>query len=327
MSSASRNSVSLSSDEQDFFLPYEKSRVKGKKRLTKNEVRSVVLQHAYALTYFVHIVFVLINVTWFTANVQYKRATCTGGGGTTYEPAGAPYTEEFTVYQLPIGQKSKYTTLDRKVADEAWMDITMRDSLGWLKIPQEKVDVMNQSSVEFRDGSGYFFGMDVFHQLHCLNYLRKKTVLYNHLYPSEGEGEDQQIPPEFHIHSIRLSLQCHADTTLVPQRWAGGWLEPWAVWTNKHICRNFDAIRDWARKNTPHLAGQLSHPELGTVVSGRLNLSALPIWQEEYDKDIVLGQLPFDQDRYKRNQDTINWGYANIMAYQFLIVRESNDSL
>jgi hypothetical protein len=71
--------------------------------------------------------------------------------------------------------------------------------VGWLKIPQEKVNAMDQSSVQFRDGSGYFFGMDVFHQLHCLNYLRKKTVLYNHLYPSEGEGEDQQIPPEFHI--------------------------------------------------------------------------------------------------------------------------------
>jgi hypothetical protein len=94
------------------------------------------------------------------------------------------------------------------------------------------------------------------------------------------------------IDSIRLSLQCHADTTLVPQRWADGWLEPWAVWTNKHMCRNFDAIRDWAVENTPYLPGQLRHPELGTVVSGRLNLSALPIWQEEYDKDVVPGQLP-----------------------------------
>ncbi|KAI0975025.1 hypothetical protein F4678DRAFT_421712 [Xylaria arbuscula] len=295
MSTPSRNSVSQSS-EQDLFLPHEKDHVKEIQRLKTKGARRVLSRYGRALVYLVHIVLLLINVTWSTANVRYKCAACTSGGGDLYEPSGAPYDEEFTVFQLPIGQKSEYTTFDRKVADDAWMNITMRAGLGWLKIPQEKVDAMDQSSVPFRDGSGYFFGMDVFHQLHCLNYLRKKTVLYNHLYPSEGEGEDQQIPPEFHIphciDSIRLSLQCHADATLVPQRWADGWLEPWAVWTNKHMCRNFDAIRDWAWENAPYLPGQLRHPELGTVVSGRLNLSALPIWQEEYDKDVVLGQLP-----------------------------------
>ena len=56
---------------------------------------------------------------------------------------------------------------------------------------------MAQPSIEFADGSGSFYGMDVFHQLHCLNYLRKKSVLYNHLYPSDGE--DEQVAPEFHI--------------------------------------------------------------------------------------------------------------------------------
>jgi hypothetical protein len=72
--------------------------------------------------------------------------------------------------------------------------------VGWLKVPQEKVDQMGQSSVKFHDGSGYFFGMDVFHQLHCLNYLRKKSILYSHLYPADDE--DEQIAPEFHIRTF-----------------------------------------------------------------------------------------------------------------------------
>ena len=63
---------------------------------------------------------------------------------------------------------------------------------------------MDQFSIPFSgEDSGYFFGMDVFHQLHCLNYLRKKSVLYNHLYPSESEIEDQQVPPEFHIRKLQ----------------------------------------------------------------------------------------------------------------------------
>ena len=58
------------------------------------------------------------------------------------------------------------------------------------------------------------------------------------------------------------------------------------------MCRNFDAVRDWALANVPKTAGSLRHPELGMVVSGRLNLSALPIWQEAHDPDVVPGHMP-----------------------------------
>jgi Mycotoxin biosynthesis protein UstYa len=86
--------------------------------------------------------------------------------------------------------------------------------VGWLEVSQEKVDLMVQPSVEFRDGNGYFFGVDIFHQLHCLNYLRKKTVLYNHLYLSEGEVEDEQVPPGFHIRMWQLSTRVLASDKL-----------------------------------------------------------------------------------------------------------------
>lgn len=60
-----------------------------------------------------------------------------------------------------------------------------------------KIDLMDQSSIEFSDGSGYLFGLDVFHQLHCLDFLRKKTILYHPLYPYVEEDED--IPVAYHI--------------------------------------------------------------------------------------------------------------------------------
>ncbi|CAJ2508453.1 Uu.00g134790.m01.CDS01 [Anthostomella pinea] len=226
-----------------------------------------------------------------------------GWYGVRTEPSAAPFSRKYIEYDLQLGQKSSFTTFDREVADEAWASISMKQGyrgfdfqVGWLKVAQDKVDEMDQPSVEFHDKSGYFFGMDVFHQLHCLNYLRKKSVLYSHLYPAGSEIEDEQVPPEFHIphciDSIRLSLQCHADLTFVPERWVDGWLEPWAVWKNKHMCRDFDAVHDWALENAPDTAGKLYHPQLGKVVSGRLNLTALPIWQEAYDTDVVLGKMP-----------------------------------
>ncbi|KAL2128475.1 hypothetical protein VTI74DRAFT_9127 [Chaetomium olivicolor] len=105
---------------------------------------------------------------------------------------------------------------------------------GWIKIPKEKVERMDEESVDFSDGSGSFFGIDVFHQLDYLDYLRKNTIMYDHFYPDLAE--EGEVPREYHlrsahcIDSIRLSLQCHVDMTPIPQRWADGWLEPWAVW-------------------------------------------------------------------------------------------------
>jgi len=73
-----------------------------------------------------------------------------------------------------------------------------------LNVSQDHVTTMDQPSVEFSDGSGHFFVMDVFHQLHCLNYLRKKTVLYSHLYPFEIN--DPEVPPEFHIRESAIQI-------------------------------------------------------------------------------------------------------------------------
>ncbi|KAK5996699.1 hypothetical protein PT974_02039 [Cladobotryum mycophilum] len=298
MSRRNSDTESNESGEDELFLHCEKdlkSEVEESLRLPKRPRRLFSLLCGRTLTILFHILFLVVNVVWSTANVRYQL-TSASDKGTLYEPEGAPYKQAYTEYKLPLGEKSPFTTFDRDVADEAWHSISMKEGLGWLEVSQEKVDLMDQSSVKFNDGAGYFFGMDVFHQLHCLNYLRKKTILYNHLYPSEGEIEHQQVPPEFHIphciDSIRLSLQRHADVTLVSQRWANNWLEPWAVWTNKHTCRNFDAIRDWALKSTPKIAGRLQHPKLGTVVSGRLNLSALPIWEEVHDPTVKTGNMP-----------------------------------
>lgn len=171
-----------------------------------------------------------------------------------------------------------------------------------------------QPTIEFNDHSGYLFVRDVFHQLHCLNYLRKKTILYNHLYPYKEN--DLEVLAEFHlcklpiqknqlfhdfcwhtephcIDTIRLSLQCHADLSLIPSRWADGWSEPWPGYSNKHQCRNFDRIRDWALENQANfMGGHLVHPKLGPVGGSPLNLSALPVWGEEYGHSVVPGKLP-----------------------------------
>lgn len=79
-------------------------------------------------------------------------------------------------------------------------------------MPKTKVDLMNQSSIEFADGSGYLFGLDVFHQLHCLDFLRKKTVLYHPSYPVVEEDED--IPVAYHIGEYLVNILGRGTETL-----------------------------------------------------------------------------------------------------------------
>lgn len=182
---------------------------------------------------------------------------------------------------------------------------------------------MGESSVEFNDGSGYLMYMDVFHQLHCLNYLRKKLDPWKADYlsvPSDGNFPERyhtgQLPYSWlcclilsyelqgqilismlilewleltfslaHcIDSIRMSLECHGDLSLVPQRWADGWGEPWPVVESLHVCRDYDRIQKWAHSRQPKVAGLLVHPTLGTVVTGHLNSSALPVYWEDHDE-------------------------------------------
>lgn len=46
---------------------------------------------------------------------------------TAPEPWDAPLQEQYSQYQLPLGEKSIYTTFDRSVADPAWSKISMKD--------------------------------------------------------------------------------------------------------------------------------------------------------------------------------------------------------
>ncbi|KAI1331997.1 hypothetical protein F5Y16DRAFT_358292 [Xylariaceae sp. FL0255] len=232
-----------------------------------------------------NLLFLIINFSWTVVNfiMQQRPSAAYRPIITQYEPEGAPAQLEPTTWQLSVGVRSAFTHFDPKVADPAWKSITVSGQ-GFMKVSEAKMREMNETSVPVADGSGEdLFALDVFHNLHCLDYIRKRTIMYRPMYPPVEED----IPEAYHlphcIDSIRLSLQCHADLTLIPHRWADGWLQPWPVWTNKHECRNFDAIRSWAREVQPHMKGLLVHPQLGEVVSGPMNKSALPIWQEEHD--------------------------------------------
>ncbi|KAK6222399.1 hypothetical protein QIS74_04101 [Colletotrichum tabaci] len=115
------------------------------------------------------------------------------------EPQDAPIEVNTVRWGLPIGKRTNFTSFDPEVADAAWATRGISHHQGWLKMSTEELASIRETSVEFKSG-GHLVGMDVFHQLHCLNYLRKKLDGYKEGYPNIPE--DEQIPPRFHIGQI-----------------------------------------------------------------------------------------------------------------------------
>ncbi|KIX97043.1 uncharacterized protein Z520_07157 [Fonsecaea multimorphosa CBS 102226] len=160
---------------------------------------------------------------------------------------------------------------DDKV-DKAWEDIygayqrTRIDGAEAARLPNQTASITN-------DPGHYLITIDVFHQLHCLDFVRKR------LYPSRYDtvadlAKDRngsraleiehtgmytpiiqtmyliRIPTqstiEHCIDSIRQSLQCSADVTPVLYKWDGYVGEIKGDARTIHTCRNFTKIQEWA---------------------------------------------------------------------------------
>lgn len=90
-----------------------------------------------------------------------------------------------------------------------------------------------------QDRSLYVVQLDVFHQLHCLNRLRK--LLYPQVY------HDTVYHLEHGVESLRQSLQCASDTSTIFWEWSPANAKMVGnTATTTHTCRDFDRMRDWA---------------------------------------------------------------------------------
>ncbi|RAH66307.1 oxidase ustYa family protein [Aspergillus aculeatinus CBS 121060] len=171
-----------------------------------------------------------------------------------------------------IGQTSPYSQ-DTPEADRLWREISQDGPYGWIKVDKADLDRINQTSVRLEDGSGYLAGLEVYHELHCLNWFRRKIL--------GREIKLQEDPtPEYHLGHcldiLRHSIQCHADLSLMPVRWVEGYPFPWPVFQTTRTCRNWDDIFAWTKEHSIGAAGRVVHPHLGPVDGKDFDPETLP---------------------------------------------------
>ncbi|KAJ6024974.1 hypothetical protein N7540_005771 [Penicillium herquei] len=176
----------------------------------------------------------------FSANLYFRLEKATEQNQ-IYSPLNDVVEYRIETWANEFNKHSPYTGPRRPELDAAWRDIT-------------------------HYGSGYHTSIGVFHQLHCLDYIRK--VIYREQYTVINDDPDIIVMHVDHcINAVRLALQCHSDVGLMTYGWHPDFPSPYPDFTTSHKCRNFDKIKEWVLAHEANITGQLSHPIYGPYVS------------------------------------------------------------
>ncbi|OAT10641.1 hypothetical protein, variant 2 [Blastomyces gilchristii SLH14081] len=95
----------------------------------------------------------------------------------------------------------------------------------------------------------YMAQLDIFHQIHCLNRLRKAAfATYPGYTPVETEDAYSKIWWVHIGHCVDMLLQnikCYGNTDMITVAWVGDHGKLWPDFSINHKCRDFDAIMKW----------------------------------------------------------------------------------
>ncbi|GAB7336035.1 hypothetical protein MBLNU13_g08852t1 [Cladosporium sp. NU13] len=144
-----------------------------------------------------------------------------------YSPAVKHVEYETVEYENQFDHQTKYRGPPTRELEAAWHALY---NYRGVSIPPERMASLNRSD-EFESwklygsGPGYLAQLGVFHQLHCLNFIRQYT--WDGYYARHPErvdvpaaiGLDSEVGRRMHadhcLESIRIALMCHADITPV----------------------------------------------------------------------------------------------------------------
>ncbi|KAJ6521623.1 hypothetical protein DFH09DRAFT_1331037 [Mycena vulgaris] len=151
------------------------------------------------------------------------------------------YPSGFRKHKTPFQVPSSYEL------DVAWEDLYQ---FGVSRIPKTEAALLpNKTSPIPGDPGFYIAELDVFHDLHCLNTVRK--ALDPAHYPEWNITASERAADHIShcIEWIRHGIMCQADTSVIVYQWDLRFNETFAYTDVPHTCRGFGAIQQWAKQN------------------------------------------------------------------------------
>jgi len=205
-------------------------------------------------SYFIHLVhiipwFLLIILgAWDLIRYQ-KTKPCYPNSQIIYSPAQHLIEYEPRVFTSALhGDMSPFSEEPSPEVDDAWH--SLYPSLVQL-IPKEQASKLLMPTAVYPHNADrkYMIELDVFHQLHCLNMIRK-ALRPDYYVPEIDENGEIKLVGHTHIthcvETIRQSLMCAGDITTYTWQWDQELQTLRNHVSTPHSCRNFDKLRGWA---------------------------------------------------------------------------------
>ncbi|KAK0648253.1 hypothetical protein B0T16DRAFT_455738 [Cercophora newfieldiana] len=158
------------------------------------------------------------------------------------------------------GRRIVYGGRANEQIDAAWDDLYFG---AYVRITDEEARQLDEPTAPLHVGGGHIMSLDVYHQLHCLNFLR--MALQPDYYEFHQPADDFEKHLAHCVNDLRQALQCAADIT--PLTFTRTTLngrvayDPSPHFEMRRTCRNWDKINNWARErslmNDPNLANDL----------------------------------------------------------------------
>ncbi|KAI5463888.1 hypothetical protein BGZ63DRAFT_506579 [Mariannaea sp. PMI_226] len=161
---------------------------------------------------------------------------------------------------LDIEPKDIYRQSPSPEVDAAWERIQTRDP-----IPISREDVIRLGKdpndvAKFPESFGYgkeaYIGkVDVFHQIHCLNTLRKNlrnnfAYYFGDQFPGDTPTDRfTDLHVSHCISAILQNLMCSGNVDLYTHRWIDAQIHAFPDFNIDHKCRDFDAILAWQEEH------------------------------------------------------------------------------
>ncbi|KAL2066330.1 hypothetical protein VTL71DRAFT_2401 [Oculimacula yallundae] len=207
---------------------------------------------ANACLFFVSVVLLLATyVRSIPTTAQYVEKF------SSYSPARVAVKYVTGTFNATQGEATGYVGTSNET-NEMWDWVTR--SIGDQMITPEELKLVEkpETSVKVTDPKtgkeGYRIGIEVFHQLHCLNLIRKSThpEVYGGKDDFKEENKDKIRTHLDHcLEMMRMNIMCQVDIGVITFHEKPDMPgDPWPDFSTKHVCRDFDAVRKWALDNT-----------------------------------------------------------------------------
>ncbi|KAJ7349881.1 hypothetical protein DFH08DRAFT_807217 [Mycena albidolilacea] len=202
----------------------------------------------FSRTVVVLLAIVLVETAAFATHVLYSRKP-TSSATKLYSPAQDVVEDIVQFYAGGFGDdKTSFQIPSSPGLDGAWDALYQH---GISRIPKSvAAQIPNTTSPIPGDPGFYIAELDVYHELHCLNTIRKAL---DPVYYPEWDITKVQYARDHISHCvewIRSSIMCHSDISVVVWQWDAQANYTVPKTNVPHTCRNFDAIQEWARENS-----------------------------------------------------------------------------